>query len=154
MIYDDLGEYFTDPCRHICFVEIWVESTSNFKIIHWDLRYNAYQHPCDLMVNPLMTTKRTTKMKHWEMCIHNLLHNFCSKESTIFRQHIFFNNFFFLRHWTHGNKVRRKMQTFWLKKLYLKMSQVCKMTAILSRPHFSDYIWHLQWNQVTCHKVS
>ena len=31
---------------------------------------------------------------------------------------------------------------------------VCKMTAILSWPHFSDYILHFQWNQVKCHKVS
>ena len=52
MIYDDLGEYFTDPCKRNCFAEIWVNSTLNLMIIHWDRRYNAYQHPCDLMVKP------------------------------------------------------------------------------------------------------
>ena len=50
MIHDDLDEYFTDPCKRNCFVEIWVDSTLSLMIIHWDLRYNAYQHPCDLTV--------------------------------------------------------------------------------------------------------
>ena len=31
---------------------------------------------------------------------------------------------------------------------------VCQMKAILSWPHFSDYILHFQWNEVKCHKVS
>ena len=52
MIYGDLGEYFTDPYKRNCFAEIWFDSTLNLKIIHWNLRYNANQHPCDLMVKP------------------------------------------------------------------------------------------------------
>ena len=45
------------------------------------------------------------------------------------------------------------MQTFWLKKNAFEYV-VCKMTAILSLPHFSDYILHFRWKQVKCHKVS
>ena len=52
MIYDDLGEYYADPCKRNCIGEICVDTTLNLKIIHWDLRYNAYQHPCDLIVKP------------------------------------------------------------------------------------------------------
>ena len=50
--YDDVGEYFADPCKRNGFAEIWIDSTLDFKIIHWDLRYNSYQHPCNFMVKP------------------------------------------------------------------------------------------------------
>ena len=94
MIYDDSGEYFMDPCKRNCFAEIGVDNTLNLKIIHWDLRYNIYQHPCDLMVKPFeWQPKEQRKMQtaHWEkwMQITWRFHNFCSKESTICRQHIF-----------------------------------------------------------------
>ena len=85
MTYDDLCEYCTDPCKRNCFAEIWVESTLNLKIIHWDLRYNAYQHPDDFMGKPCeWQPKEPRKMQHWD---NNLFHN--SKESSICRQHIF-----------------------------------------------------------------
>ena len=90
MIYDDFGQYFTDPCKRYCFAEIWVDSTQNFKIIHWDLPYNAYQHPCDLMVKPFeWQPKEQRIMQHWEKCLQITwtFHN--SKESSICRQHIF-----------------------------------------------------------------
>ena len=127
MIYDDLGEYLTDPGKRNCFAEIWVESTLNlrsFKIIHWDLRNNAYQHPFYLMVKPFVTTKRATKNTSLEKVYsNNLFHNCYSKEFIICQQHIF-SNLFFLTHWTHGNIVRGnidKLQIFWLKKMHLKM---------------------------------
>ena len=52
MIFKDLSEYFTDPSERNYFAEIYVDNALIMKIIHWDLRYNAYQHPCDLMVKP------------------------------------------------------------------------------------------------------
>ena len=104
MIYDGLGEYLTDLCKRNCFAEICVDSTLNLKIIHWDLRYNAYQHPCNLIVKTFWTTKMQQRDKFLQ--ITWMFHNFCSKESSICRNNIPFNNFFFLTHWTHGNKVR------------------------------------------------
>ena len=98
MKYDDLGEYFTDPCKHNCFAEIWVDSTLNLKIIHWDPHYNAYQYTCDLMVNPVnWQPKEQRKMQHWEKCIQITwtFHNFCPKESSNCRQHIFLTISFF-----------------------------------------------------------
>ena len=92
-IYDNLGEYFTDPCKRNCFAKIWLDSTLNLKVIHWDLRNNAYQQPCDLMVKPFKwQPKQQRKMQHWEKCvkINWTFHNFCSKESSIWQQHIFF----------------------------------------------------------------
>ena len=158
LIHDYLGEYFTDPCKRNCCAKIWIDSTLSLKIIHWDLRYNAYQHPCDLMVKPFQwQPKEQRKMQHWEKCIQITwtFHNFCSKESSFCRQHIFLQ-FLFLTYWTHGNKVPRNIDknANILIKGNAFENVVCKMTAILSRPHFSDYIWHFQWNQVKCHKAS
>ena len=64
-INDYLDEYFTDPCKCNCFAEIRVDGVSNLNIIHWDLRYNAYQHPCDLMVKPFESQpKEQRKLQH------------------------------------------------------------------------------------------
>ena len=92
MIYDDSGVYLTDPCKCNCFAEIWVDCTLILKIIHWDLHYNAYQHPDDLMVKCFeWQTKEQRKMQQLEKCMQITwtFHNFCSKESSICRQHIF-----------------------------------------------------------------
>ena len=91
MIHDDLGEYFTDSSKRNCFAEIWVDSTLSFMILHWDLRYDAYQHPCDLMVKPFeWQPKEQRQMQNWEKCIQITwtFNNFCSIESSICRQHI------------------------------------------------------------------
>ena len=97
MLYDDLGEYFTDPCKRNCFVEIWVESTLNRKVVHWDLCYSAYQHPCDLKGKSFwMTTKRATKnAPPRKVYTNNPSHNFYPEWSSICRQHIFLTIHFF-----------------------------------------------------------
>ena len=65
MIYGDLGEYFTN-----CFAEIRVDRTSNLKLMHWDLCYSVYQHPCGFMVKPFeWRTQEQRKMGHWGKCI-------------------------------------------------------------------------------------
>ena len=131
-------------------LQCWI----NLKIIHWDLRYNACQHPCDLMVKPFeWQSKEQRKMERREKCIQITwtFHNFCSKESSMF-----LTISFFLTRWTYGNKVRRNTD----KNANILIDEnafqnvVCKMMAILFRSHFSDYILHFQWNQVKCHKVS
>ena len=108
-------------------------------------------HRCDLMVKPFeWEPKEQRKMQHWEKCMpipnHGIeitwtFHNFCSKESSICRQHIF-NYLFCEKHWTPGNKFRwniDKNASILIEENALKMS---------SRPNFSDHILHFQWNQV------
>ena len=96
MIYDSVCEYFTDPCKRNCFAEIWVERTLHLKIIHWDLPYDACQHPYDLMAKLCESQPKVTrKMQHWEVWTNNPFHNAYSKESSIFRQYIFLTIPFF-----------------------------------------------------------
>ena len=137
MIYDDLGEYFTDPCNCNCFAEIWVDSKSNFTIIHWDLRSNAYQHPCDLKVKPFeWQPKEQRKMQQWESVYKWPEHSTTSAPKNLVSvNNICFNNFVL----THGNKVRRNIDSninilIWLNKMHLKMS------SANWRP-----FWSLQW---------
>ena len=70
MINDDSGEYLTGPYKRNRFAEIRVASTLNLKITQWDLRYNAYQHPCDSLVKPFeWQPKKQRKMQHWGKCL-------------------------------------------------------------------------------------
>ena len=108
MIYDDSGEYSMDPCKCNCFAEIGVDSTLNLKIIHWDLCYNIYQHPCDLMIKPFEWQPK----EQWKMqCSLRKVNANNLKVPQLLLERIyylsttyFFNNFFFLTQWTHRNK--------------------------------------------------
>ena len=116
MVYDDSCEYFMDPCKRNCFAEIWVDSSLNLKITHWDLRYNAYQHPCDLMA-----TKRAMKNAALRKLYTNNpnVPQCCSNQPSICRQHIV-QQFLFSNALEFG-EILIKMQPFWLKKMHSKM---------------------------------
>ena len=63
IIYGNLGEYFTDPGKRNCFVEMWVER----------LNYNADQYPGDIMVQPLeWQPTEPEKIQHRKMWTNNL----------------------------------------------------------------------------------
>ena len=104
-----------DPCKRNCFAEIWVDSSLNLNITLWDLRYNAYQHPCDLMA-----TKRATKNAALRKVYTNNLNvpQCFSNEPSICRQHIV-SQFLFSNTLGFG-QILIKMQQFWLKKMHLK----------------------------------
>ena len=51
-LYDNLGDYFTDPCNHNCLSNISAGNAWNLKITLWDNRYDTCKHSCDFMIRP------------------------------------------------------------------------------------------------------
>ena len=121
------------------FSDIWAEKhTCNLKIIHWDLRHNACQYPCDLTVKPCEKQPKET-----QKCCTKMYHNFYFKKYVIWRH--LFNNFLSVKHWIHKNNVGWNIDENRNILTPAKWRPVCVGINVFT--HFRDYTLHCHWNK-------
>ena len=97
IIYDDQGIYITIRCKPDCSVKVWVTGTLCSNSRHWVLRYN------DIIVIELQNLVNDNQKSQGNAALRNVNNSFTcftfySKESSVCREHVF-NNFFFYN-WT------------------------------------------------------